>query len=407
MGLGARLSASAYDQIANIPIGEKTDRGWENQRVLIPGREEEAHGVKPRAGLRIMRLPGTGFVVAECHYTVEHNRRHPGWAKASAARYGRRGARSYKWRQEMEIDFDASSGDPVFGNYENDVHVIAPFDIPPAWPRWLMYDPGGVNPHAVEWWTMDPTPPHYTLFCYRQWYKGLDMPDKSEGSYYLAADVIRIAHELTIDALGNMERLDAIIIDPAAKQTKATLSAKGGASAAPSERTQSMYEDILEVCDQLGWSIDVVTGNNLKDTPIDEIIDRLGNYPLWEEENGEPMLDHQGEPVPLRDDDGTELWVEPRMFVFQTCRWLAWEFAHYKWANWASDVISEQRNRPEAPVDKDDHAMTNVIRLMNWIRRDDQVYGGGAAPEPTDHAARLVSAWRERRKELTRGQFER
>ena len=86
--------------------------------------------------------------------------------------------------------------------------------------------------------------------------------------------------------------------------------------------------------------------------------------------------------------------------------WTAWEFAHYKWAQWASDVIAEQRNRPETPVDKNDHAMTNVIRLMNWIRRDDQVYGGGAPPPPTDHAARLVAAWRARRKEVVSGQLD-
>jgi hypothetical protein len=232
------------------------------------------------------------------------------------------------------------------------------------------------------------------------------MPDKSEGAYYLANDVIRICHELTIDPFGNMERLDAIIIDPAAKQTKATLGAQTGGGS-PSERTQTMYEEILEVTDQLGWRIDVVTGNNLKDQSIDDTIDRLGNYPLYEERDGDILLDETGEPVPLTNEAGDEQWVEPRMFVFRQCRWLAWEFAHYKWANWSSDVIADQRNRPEAPVDKNDHAMTNVVRLMNWIRRDDQVYGGGQIPEPTDHAARLVADWRTRRKELTRGQFDR
>jgi len=394
---------SAYDQISNIPMGEKTDHGWENKRELIPGRTREAYGLKPRPGLSVYRLPRTGFVVADCHYSVEHNRREPGWAKASSARYGRRGVKSYKWRQEMEIDFDASSGDPVFGNYEHDVHVIDSFEIPPEWPRWLMYDPGGVNPHAVEWWAMDPTPPRYTLFCYRQWYKGLEMPDKSEGAYHLATDVIRICHELTIDPFGNMERIDAIIIDPAAKQTKATSGAANSSGSSPSERTQTMYEEILEVTDQIGWRVDVVTGNNLKDASIDDTIDRLGNYPLWEEQDGDPLLDEAGEPIPLKDDDGEDMWVEPRMFVFRNCRWLAWEFAHYKWASWSSDVIAEQRNRPEAPVDKNDHAMTNVIRLMNWIRRDDDVYGGAPVPTPTDHAGRLVADWRERRKEVVRG----
>lgn len=395
---------SAYDQIANIPIGEKTDRGWINKRELIPGRTEEAMGLKPRSGLTVHRLPKTGFVVAELHYSVEDNRRKPGWAKASAARYGRRGVRSYRWRQEMEIDFDASSGDPVYGNWEPDVHVVDAFDIPANWPRWLLFDPGGVNPHAVEWWAMDPTPPHYTLFCYRQWYKGLEMPDRSEGAYHLATDVVRVAHELSIDHLGTIERIDVLIIDPAAKATRATTGSAANLSGLnPTERAMTMYEEILEVCDQLGWRIDVVTGNNLKDASIDDVIDRLGNYPLFETdpESGDFILDDNGEPVPLLDEDGREVWVEPRMFVFSNCRWVAWEFSHYTWANWTSDTIADKRNRPETPVDKNDHAMTNIVRLMNWIRRDDMLYGGARpGPEPTDHAARLVANWRKRRKEI-------
>ncbi len=398
---------SAYDQIAEIPIGEKNDRGeWVNKRELIPGRTEEAIGLKKHSGLTVHRLPQTGFVVADCHYTVDEHRRKPGWAKASAARYGRRGVRSYKWRQEMEIDFDASSGDPVYGNYEPDVHVVDAFDIPAHWPRWIMYDPGGVNPHAVEWWTMDPSPPQYSLFCYRQWYKGLKMPDRSEGTYYLATDVVRIMHELSIDHLGNMERIDCIIIDPAAKQTKATASASTNQSGYnPTERTMTMYEEALEVCDQVGWRVDIVTGNNLKDAAIDDVIDRLGNYPLYELDplTGDVYLDGDDEPVPMREDDGTEIWVEPRLFVFSNCRWVAWEFSHYTWANWTSDMLADKRNQPETPVDKNDHSMTNLIRLMNWIRRDEGVYGGLSAPEPTDHAARLVANWRKRRKETVRG----
>lgn len=400
----ARLK-SPLEVLADIPWGEKTDLGWRNKLELVPGRTDERPGLPAHSGLTVHRLPKTGFVVAEVHYSVEHNRRMPGWAKASSARYGRRGYRSYKWRQEMEIDFDASSGDPVYGNWEPKVHVVKPFDIPANWPRWLMYDPGGVNPHAVEWYTMDPTPPNYTIFCYRQWYRGLKMPDRSEGTYYLATDVIRICHELSIDHLGHLERIDALIIDPAAKATKATgaSAGRGNESDQPSQRAMTMYEEIIDVCDQLGWNIDVVTGNNLKDASIDDVIERLGNYPLFLEEDGEPVLDNNGDPIPLLDENDREMWVEPRLFVFRNCRWAAWEFAHYRWANWSSDVIADQRNAPEAPVDKNDHSMTNLIRVMNWIRRDEELYGGGSAPEPTEHAARLVQNWRNRRKELVRG----
>lgn len=394
-----------YAECADIPIGEETDEGWQNKKVLIPGRVDELPGLPAHAGLTVMRLPKTGFVVAEVHYSVEHVRRKPGWAKASSRRYGRRGFRSYKWRQEMEIDFEASSGDPVYANWDSRVHVVKPFEVPRTWPKWIMYDPGGVNPHAVEWWTLDPTPPDYTLYCYRQWYKGLAMPNKTEGQYHLANDVIRITYELSMDHLGNPERIDALIIDPAARITKATAAGSDrGQPGQPTARGQTMYEEIVEVCEQLGWNIDVVTGNNLKDASIDEVIERLGNFPLYEEEEGEPILNERGEPILQRDQDGHEVWVQPRLFVFTSCKWLGWEFGHYKWAQFRSEVTAEERNRPEAPSDKDDHSMTNVIRLMNWIRRDDRIYGGGYDPGPTDHAASLVADWRKRRREITNGE---
>ena len=46
------MTVSAYDQIADIPIGEKNDRGeWVNKRELIPGRTEEAIGLKKHSDL--------------------------------------------------------------------------------------------------------------------------------------------------------------------------------------------------------------------------------------------------------------------------------------------------------------------------------------------------------------------
>ena len=75
-----------YAECADIPIGEETDEGWQNKKVLIPGRVDELPGLPAHAGLTVMRLPKTGFVVAEVHYSVEHVRRKPGWAKASSRR---------------------------------------------------------------------------------------------------------------------------------------------------------------------------------------------------------------------------------------------------------------------------------------------------------------------------------
>lgn len=370
------------DQLKEIPVGVKTDENeWGNMLELCPG-------------LDVYRLPTTRFVVARCHYTVEHRRRGPAWPKAASAKYGRRGERSHKWRQEQEIDFNASSGDPIFANWEAGIHVVKAFDIPPTWKRWIMYDPGGVNPHAVDWWAMDPEPPYYRLYCYRSFYVGMKMPDRSEGKYMVAPDVIRIAYNMSIDDLGRLERIDALIVDPAARI--GTAKSRHQADKVP-DRSRTVYEEIMETCDMLGWQSDVVTGNNLKDTAIDDLIERIGNYPVYEEENGVFLEDPAGNPIVMLDDQGKELWVQPTLYVFRGCRWVAWEFAHYQWAEWSSDVVNESRNRPEDPVDKNDHSMTNAIRLMNWIRRDPEIHEPSNEQTPVSDAAERIRRWRKER----------
>lgn len=359
--------------------------------VAVLRQLPEGQEVELMPGLRLKKLPHTGFCCVTLHYTVTPNRRNPAWAKAASAKYGTKGIESWKWRQEMEIDFTAASGEPVYANYREAVHVMDDFPIPADWPRWVVYDPGGVNPHAVEWWAMDPTPPDWTLYCYRQWYKGLEMPDGSEGGYYLAADVLRIIYTLSVDPDGRPERFKAVIVDPQARATQASAGDKAN------QRTVTIYEELQETADQLGWDAPLYTGNNLKDTAIDDVMDRLGNYPLYAEDDaGELLQDAEGNPVPLRDArSGLPLMVKPRLFIFRSCRWVYWEMGLYRWADWSSDAVAEQRNRPEKPVDKNDHSMTNLVRLMNWLRRD-PMFDRRVTPRPTKPDTKPVHDWRKR-----------
>lgn len=345
--------------------------------------------VTPMPGLTLKRLEHTGFVVARVHYTVMKNRRNPAWAKATAAKYGRKGTASWKWRREMEIDFKAAGGDMVFANWADMVHLVDPFEIPPNWPRWLLYDIGGVNPHSLDWWAMDPTPPDYPLYQYRQWYRGQDMPDGSPGGYFLVKDVVQIAHALSVNPDGTPEKLRDFILDPQVRQTKAAAGAK------PTERAATLYEEIVERVTKLGWPIDVLTGNNLKDQAIEDVIDRLGNYPIYKTlANGELELGPQGEPLAEQEEDGTPKIAKPRLFVFKTCNWTAWEMALYRWKEWSSDMVAEHENRPESPVDKNDHAITNLIRLMNWIRRDPIFDRREPVEESGDLGTQLAHKWR-------------
>lgn len=360
--------------------------------VLVPGSDLSRGG-----GVVAQRLTN-GFMRIRVHYSAIKERRHPAWAEAAAAKYG--GTRSYKWRREMEIDDTAAAGEPVFPNWDPLVHTCEPFPIPKNWPRWLLYDIGGVNPHALLWVALDPRPPDFTLYAYREWYKGLDMPDGSQGAYFTVSDVTRIAYELSLAADGGRERFEAFVVDPQARATQA----RSGDKLNPTAMT--IYDEIAQNIEIMGWPVDLMPGNNLKDQAIDDLTERIGNYPLYEEDDyGNVVADDELRPVVRKDPNGLPLIVQPRFFVFPEVYWLSWEMGVYRWAEWASEKVGETRNRPEAPVDKNDHQMTNVIRLMNWIRRDPslgEVAANPPDPRPADPGSEAVRKWRRKLKDERR-----
>lgn len=46
-------------------------------------------------------------------------------------------------------------------------HVVEPFEIPLAWPRYMSFDYGYSHPFSVGWWAMNPSG---CLFRYKEWY---------------------------------------------------------------------------------------------------------------------------------------------------------------------------------------------------------------------------------------------
>jgi hypothetical protein len=63
-------------------------------------------------------------------------------------------------------DWDVFIGQ-VFTEWRRDKHVIEPFEIPKAWPRWRAMDWGFTKPYCVKWYTCD-----YDgkIICYRELY---------------------------------------------------------------------------------------------------------------------------------------------------------------------------------------------------------------------------------------------
>lgn len=60
---------------------------------------------------------------------------------------------------------------------------------------------------------------------------------------------------------------------------------------------------------------------------------------------------------------GTEMLKAPELYIFDTCPRTIWEFEHYRWGEWLGRA-GELKNPKEEPVDKDDHTIENIGRLL-------------------------------------------
>lgn len=60
---------------------------------------------------------------------------------------------------------------------------------------------------------------------------------------------------------------------------------------------------------------------------------------------------------------GTEFVKAPMLYVFSSCVRTIYEIEHWQWQEWNSST-GERKNPKEAPIDKDDHMMENLGRIV-------------------------------------------
>ena len=60
---------------------------------------------------------------------------------------------------------------------------------------------------------------------------------------------------------------------------------------------------------------------------------------------------------------GDEMLVAPELYIFDTCLRTIWELEHYQWDEWRG-VTAERKGAREKPMDKDDHMIENLGRLL-------------------------------------------
>lgn len=316
--------------------------------------------MQPQEGLKVWRNPINGFLVVQIHYTADPARRGP-WKYRASPKYG--GLRSWRWRKEQEIDWEAQAGSLVFELWGRK-HQIDPFLIPDHWPKWILFDPGWRNPSSIVWVAVDTDAQaneygFLPVHVYREFYK-------PKHSARACAVVCSEYSRTRTDPEGNAtwEWIEEIIVDPAAKQEHQ--GAAGGDKV--NEAAETTLEKFTEAIEELGWDVPIDTGNNYKQEPIEEIIARLGCY--WIGTDGLPLYDDADKfrEATLEEIADGAVEVQPTLFFHGSVVEGAREMAKYRWRDWASGDVAERHNNPESPVDKDDHTVTNLIRFINLLR---------------------------------------
>lgn len=344
--------------------------------IQLPRKGET---INPMPGLMVWRNPLNGFLVVRTHYTADPARRGD-WKYRASPKYG--GLKSWRWKKEQEIDWEATSGKLVFETWSSD-NLVRPFTVPDHWPKWILVDPGWTNPTSIVWATVDVDaepnefgflPVHF----YREFYR----------ARHSAKALAQVCYEWSQIGDGRMEWIESIIVDPAARQEHQSAA---GDPETVGVRAATVLEQFQDEILSLGWDVPVETGNNDKSMAIEELIARVGGY--WTNAEGVPLYDEDDnlrEPTIEELAEGAAV-VPPTLFFHESCTAGPAEMAKYKWKDWASVQVAERRNAPESPVDKDDHTITNLIRFVNRLA---EYRGDDGADLTTFRARRRPRTWR-------------
>jgi hypothetical protein len=323
--------------------------------------------------MRVWKNPGNQFTVARVHYTSDPARRGR-WKYENAPAFG--GLRSWRWRKEQEIDWEAMAGRLVFPMFDELVHVPNPRDIPESWPRWVLIDPGWTNPTSILWVAVDTdakinSEGFLPVHVYREFHQARRN----------SQDIARVAHDgslgVNADGAEYLEQIEEVLIDPGSKQEHQSAASPEKSD----ESAETVFEQIQAQLDAMLWSVPLTPGNNHKQESITELVQRLGNF--WVDHQGMALYDSEDKyRLPTEGEilEGASE-VTPTIFIHANCVNTIREVRGYRWADWASAEVREKRNDPEKPVDKDDHSVTNLIRFANYLRNEREQEDGSPPVE--------------------------
>lgn len=166
-----------------------------------------------------------GWLVLRLHYTADPERATPEWIAEQLQGY-RGGIEGRDWRREMEIDFSAYKGEPVYSAFPADV-AVRETRYRPDLPLWRGWDFGYRHPAVVfvQLWPPTEKAPLGTLVYLHEIYPTLD---RESVPGIKTADLAQLVLEETRTRFPETEKKEhgqGVVLDfadPAGNQTKET-----------------------------------------------------------------------------------------------------------------------------------------------------------------------------------------
>lgn len=194
----------------------------------------------------------------------------------------------------------------ILNEWNEDIHVIEPFEVPETWSRAVVLDHGTNNPTAVLWFAVDP---EANVIVYKEHYK--------------AGEVIE-RHAEKIFELNGSDNVDLWLADPAIFNL--TL--------------QDPKRGLHSVADRYAeYGIHFAPGDNDVKDGIQVLLKYFKIYP----DRVNPFTQKLG---------------SPRIFITRNCEWTIHEVPQYRWKG--QRVRGRGKNKPEEPEKDKDHTVDDI-----------------------------------------------
>lgn len=294
-------------------------------------------------GMRSWETP-SGFSVLEIHYRADQEKnpsteRGAKWLKRAAKAYPDGGMKSPGWQREMEIDYAALGGSPVFPFLTDpDSPVLVPEMMMREVKRrkmslWAGYDYGSTNPSAFIVWGQDPiTRDFYSLWELYEPCRGYRQHvEKIRACPYMSSKMVKMVrcdHSLGSKNQQGEGGLKSIV----------DLFGREGVHMIPGRKGAG---DTLRVM-MLEWWSDV------------------DKWREWDREE-EARLDRGLAPRKRK----------PRCYITGGTPKLWWELQRLRYEEFSSAKTASRKNVPERIMDKDDHAFQASAYILDTMPEAD------------------------------------